>query len=339
MKKNIWIAALALIVLAAMITGILVMEKTATITVIHPMRGPAIQAVYATGTVEASVMFPVAPRLSARLVALLSDEGQAVEKGQVLARLEDNDLQKTLTELRAKADLAQKEYDRRQPLATSGVVSRETLDKVKADLDMAVAAVERAQVNLDYMKLVAPEAGIVIRRDGEIGELIPANQPVFWLACCGNLRIEGEVDEEDISLVKAGQKAVISADAFPDMVFDGVVQAVTPKGDPVSRSYRVRIDLTADTKLMIGMTAETNIIIRETPDALLLPASAISDNSAGVIEDNKIIVKKVETGAQTPAVTEIRSGLAENDLVILDREEAGKARKSIKYNIQDWKAP
>lgn len=339
MKKNIWVSALVLILLAAIMTGILVMEKSAAITVVHPMRGPAIQAVYATGTVEASVMFPVAPRLSARLVELLSDEGQAVEKGQVLARLEDDDLQKTLTELRAKADLARKEYDRRQPLATSGVVSRETLDKVKADLDMAVAAVERAQVNLDYMKLVAPEAGTVIRRDGEIGELIPANQSVFWLACCGNLRIEAEVDEEDIALVKAGQKAVISADAFPDMVFDGVVQAVTPKGDPVSRSYRVRIDLPADTKLMIGMTAETNIIIRETPDALLLPASAISDNSAGVIEDNKIIVKKVETGAQTPAVTEIRSGLAENDLVILDREEAGKARKSIKYNIQDWKAP
>jgi RND family efflux transporter MFP subunit len=273
-------------------------QESPAIAVVHPARGPATQAVYATGTVEASVMLPIAPRQSARLVELLADEGQAVEKGQLLARLEDEDLRKTVEELQAKADLAQKDYGRKKILAGTRSISEEALENAEAVLDMAQAAAARAQVNLDYMKLTAPESGTIIRRDGEIGELIPAAQPVFWLAGGGGLRIDAEVDEEDIALVQAGQKAVISADAFPGKVFDGSVQSITPKGDAVARSYRVRIGLPADTKLMIGMTAEVNIIIRESSDALLVPASAIKDGSIGVMEEGKIALKPVETGAR-----------------------------------------
>ena len=110
-----------------------------------------------------------------------------------------------------------------------------------------------------------------------MGDFIPVNQPVFYLAKAGvPLRISADVDEEDIPLVKVGQKVLIRSDAFPSRVFTGEVLEITPKGDPVARSYRVRIELPADTALMIGMTAETNIVTAEKQDALLVPASAVS---------------------------------------------------------------
>ena len=106
------------------------------------------------------------------------------------------------------------------------------------------------------MALTTPADGQVIRRDGEVGDFIPSNQPVFYLAKSGSpLRISADVDEEDIPLVKAGDKVLIKADAFPDRIFDGQVSDVTPKGDPIARSYRVRIALPSDTALKIGMTA------------------------------------------------------------------------------------
>jgi len=109
--------------------------------------------------------------------------------------------------------------------------------------DVAEAAVKRAQAQRDYNQLVAPADGIVLRRDGEPGQFVAAGQAVLTLACCAPLRVSAEVDEEDIPRVVVGQKVTLRTDALPGRLFDGEVADITPKGDPVSRSYRVRIRL------------------------------------------------------------------------------------------------
>lgn len=284
-------------------------------------RGPAVEAVYATGTVEASVMLPIAARTTARLLELNADEGDSVAAGTVMARLEDTDLQKTLEEQKAKAELAEKNFTRREILAKKGYEAKAVLDQARADLEVARAAVARTEAEIGYMRLMAPADGLVIRRDGEIGQMIAANQPVFWMSCCAPLRISAEVDEEDIARVKPGQETLISADAFPGQVFKGQVQSITPKGDPVARSYRVRISFPAEVDLRIGMTAEANIIIHQTQDALLLPNSAIAkDNTVWVVKDGKIFPKEVKVGARGDAQTEIQGGISVEDRVVRKAE-------------------
>ena len=114
------------------------------------------------------------------------------------------------------------------------------------------------------MTLVAPADGLITRRDGEVGEYVPVGQPIFYLSCCAPLRISVEVDEEDIPRVVIGQKVLIQNDAFLGQVFEGKVSAITPRGDSTARSYRVRVTFNDDHHpMMIGMTAETNIILRE----------------------------------------------------------------------------
>lgn len=306
------------------------------VAVISPVRGAVVDAVYATGTVEPVVMMPIAPRSPGRITELLADEGQDVKKGEILAQLEDEDLQKTLTELKARAELAQKEFERKKPLVKNGAVSVEVLDKTKADFEAASAALERAQVNLNYMKLIAPESGQIIRREGEVGEYIPVNQAVFWMSCCSGLRITAEVDEEDIALVHTGQKVVISADAFPDEILEGTVQAITPKGDPVARSYRVRVSLPGDTKLMIGMTAETNIVIDEKQDVLLIPVTALRDGKVLLVQGGKVVEQKVETGIVTPEAAEILSGLKEGDQIVQDAGQDFKNGNRVNAVLKKW---
>ncbi|HUZ75592.1 MAG TPA: efflux RND transporter periplasmic adaptor subunit [Stellaceae bacterium] len=288
--------------------------------VVHPVRGPAVQAVYATGTVEATVMVPIAARTAARLVALEADEGTVVQKGQVLAQLEDDDLRRSIDEAIAEERYARSEFDRMTTLLARGVISHSAFDRAKADWEKAKAVADRAAVQADFLKLVAPADGRIIRRDGEIGQLIGANQAVFWMSCCGPLRIAAEVDEEDIAQVRPGQAVLIRADAFPGQIFNGTVQSVTPKGDPVARSYRVRIVLPEGSPLMIGMTAETNIILRRDENAWLLPAAAVADDSVWVVTDGHVVRRKVTLGAKTATEVEIRAGVAAQDWIVANAE-------------------
>jgi RND family efflux transporter MFP subunit len=287
-----------------------------SVAVISPQTGPAVEAIYATGTVEASVMLPIAPRSAARLMQLNVDEGSTVTKDQVMGQLEDTDIEKTVQELQAREVLAKREYNRRAVLIKTGAISKGAYDQARAEWDASKAALARAEAQQNFLRLIAPENGLVIKRDGEVGQLIPANQPVFWISCCAPLRITADVDEENITDVKPGQKVLIHSDAFAGKVFNGTVQAITPKGDPIARSYRVRIGFTEEVPLMIGMTAETNIVLHESKDALLVPLSAVKNNSLLLVRDGKIVKQKVTVGARDKTRLEIREGLTKADVVV-----------------------
>jgi multidrug efflux system membrane fusion protein len=323
-----WAAALALLGLGAG-AGYWFLAPPA-VAVVHPHRGMAVQAVYATGTVEPSVMVPIAPRISARLAELLADEGAVVAKGQVLARLEDDDLRRAVDALDAEARYAKAEFDRLGVLVERQVVTRSAYDRARADWDKARAAAARATAEAGFLQLVAPADGTIIRRDGEIGQLVGPSQTVFWLRCCAPLRISTEVDEEDIGQVRPGQQVLIRSDAFPGQIFHGEVQAVTPKGDPVARSYRVRISLPADTPLMVGMTTETNIVLRQDEHALLIPAGAIRQDTAWVVEDGRLVPHRVVLGAKGATEVEIIDGLGEGDWIVAQPSASLKAGQEVR---------
>lgn len=335
MKKTL----ISVLLLAALIAGgayYALRGGEDALKAVRPVTGPAVQAVYATGTVEPTVMIPIAPRIGARLVELLADEGGEVKKGAALARLEDTDLQKNVTRLEAELALARSEYARKSGLSKSGAISKQSIDQARTAVSTAEAALEQARAETDFLKLFAPEDGRIIRRDGEPGEFIPAGQPVFFMECCAPLRIAAEVDEEDIALVKTGQDVAIAADAFPGKVFDGKVASITPKGDPVSRSYRVRIAISGLTPLMTGMTAESNIIIRKDEKALLIPASAFKSGIVWIAEGGKARNRRVETGAETVAAIQVLSGIGEKDLVLKDPPGDLKDGQAIRVRTENW---
>ena len=334
MKRSRLFAAAAAMAVLAVIGKVYVGKRQASaLEVVHPQRGPAVHAVYATGTVEPTVMLPVSPRVTARLMTLNADEGQQVKKGDVLAQLEDSDVQSGIAELRAKEVLAAQELKRTERLSATGSISRAEADQSRANYESAKAALARAREEADFLKLIAPEDATVIRRDGEVGQLLKAGEPVFWLSCCAGLRITTEVDEEDIPHVQPGQHVVIRADAFEGRIFKGRVASITPKGDPIARSYRVRIIFDEETPLQIGMTAETNIIIRETQDALLIPSSALRGDNVWLAEDDTLRRQKVKAGAHGPEKTEILEGLSESSLLLAAPADGLKEGDSVRTRL------
>jgi len=294
------------------------LKQPVMVQTIHAVHGPAIQAVYATGTVESGVMLPISPRVMGRLMTMTVDEGSNVKKDDVLANLEDDDVLNALAELRARKQFAQTEYDRQNNIFKRGFGTKQAVDKAKSDLDAAAAGGKKAEAEAGYLQLKSPADGVIIRRDGEIGQIIPANQPVFWISCCAPLRITAEVDEEDIPLVRSGQKVLIRADSFPDKTFAGKVQSITPKGDEVARSFRVRIALDSqETPLLIGMTAESNIVTGEFGDSLLIPAEAVRENhKVWVAENGTVTEKEIKISVRGMDKVAIAEGLTEQDAII-----------------------
>ena len=313
-KKWIWILVIGVLAAAG---GVLWWrEGPITVTVVTPTRGPAVEAIYATGTVEPSVMMPIAPRQAGHLVELNVDEGSRVRKGQALARLDDVDLNNMVEELAARARFARTQYQRTQELVRRNLLAQVELDRARSELDAAEASLKRASAQRDFMTLTAPADGLIIRRDGEIGQFIPVGQAVFVLSCCAPLRVTAEVDEEDILRVQVGQKAVLHADASPGQVFDGEVQEITPKGDPVARSYRVRIRLANPGRLQVGMTVDANLVVTERQNALLVPSTAIQNGAVWIVADGRLRRQAVRTGVAGATRTEILEGLTPDSQIV-----------------------
>ncbi len=333
MKAFIAAAIIAAIGLSFWLFG---QTKTTPVDTATTIVTPAVQAVYATGTVEASRMIPVSARVAARLMKLDVDEGAKITAGQTLAQLEDTDVQENLKQLDAQLQLAQKEFERAEKLWKVKAISRTGFEQAQAELTAAQANVDRTKAELGYLQLIAPEDGTIIRRDGEIGELIPTGTTVFWMTGGNSMRIETEVDEEDIGLIQLEQNVVIRADAFPQETFEGKVQSITPKGDPVARSYRVRVSLPDNSPLLIGMTAETNIITQVKDKALMIPATALSNGNVIKIIDNKAVITHVKTGIKTPQAVEILEGVGENETVAMKFDSTLTEKGSLNPKNKDW---
>lgn len=316
---------------AVLLAGTLAWRRWGSLEVeiVRPMRGPAIEAVFATGSVEPSVMVPIAPRTAGRLAEIGIDEGAAVRKGQVLARLDDRDLASTVEELAARARHARLQFERAQALVTRKFLAQAEQDRTRAELDAAEAALRRARSQRDFLAMIAPADGQIIRRDGEVGQYVAAGQAVLVMACCAPLRVTAEVDEEDIGRVQVGQAVVLRSDALPGQTFDAVVAELTPKGDPVARSYRVRLRLATPQDFRIGMTVDANIVVARRESALLVPAQAVRDGAVWLLREGRLHRQAVTVGVVGTQRTEIRDGLdAAAQIVLAPDDPLAEGRRA-----------
>jgi len=292
------------------------------VTVAMPTRGEAAEIVYATGVVEPLVWAKVTSLVRERIVEICDCEGDAVDAGAVLARLNDREARAALSELQARLRLAREERDRQEALSERNVSSRQALDRARAEVAQNEAALAGQTARLEQYVLRAPTAGTVLRRDGEVGEIADSGDVLFWVGRPKPLVVIADVNEEDIPRIVVGQRALLRADAFPERALEAEVERITPKGDPVSKTYRVRFALPDDTPLMIGMSVDVNVVVRVSPDALLVPTLAVRENALFVAEGDRARRRDIRAGIRGVRDVEILSGIDERTRVIVPFPEA-----------------
>src|SRR6185437_5209531 len=198
---------------------------------------------------------------------------------------------------RTKSDAAQKEYEERWTQA------QEYKTRIAAQ-----------QVRLDQLVLRAPLDGMVLRRDGEVGEIAGPTDVLFWVGPPLPMQVVAEVNEEEINRLAVGQKAFLRSEAFPGQALRASVSQITPKGDPTRKTFRVYLLLPNDTPLRIGMSVEANIIFREKPSAIVVPAEAVAGDVVQSVNNGRIERVPVKVGIRgsrnVEVIGEVSRGMA-----------------------------
>lgn len=314
-SSRIWAVA---IVLCAALAGWLLLQPP-EYDVRAARIGEAVDIVYATGVMDHVREASIAPVVAQPIRRVFVDEGQSVQRGQLLAQLEDGPAQATSAQLAATAATAQLAADRAERLFKSGFGSAAARDAAVGQYRAAAAAARSARAVLADYAIRAPFAGRVIRRDAEPGDLAQPIRVLFVVADDSSLRVTADLDERDVARVAVGQEALIRADAYPGQSFDAKVTELTPRGDAVARIFRVRLKPAPGTPLKAGMTVETNIIAGRRSNAVLAPASGIKDSVLWVVRrDERIVRRSVERGAGGAEWIEIRSGVSAGEQILLN---------------------
>ena len=287
------------------------------VTAVSPAVGTAVEIVYATGAVEPVRWAKVTSVIRDRIVEICDCEGRAVKKDEVLARLDDKEQNAALTELRAREEFAKRELERHATLVERNVVSPQAHERVSMELRTIQSLILVQMEKVADRTIIAPIDGIVLRRDGEVGEIAEAGQILFRIGAEKPLQVVAEVNEEDIPRVKVGQTVLFRTDAFLGKRIEGKVREITRIGDPIAKTYRIKVALPDDTVLMPGMSLEANVITREKPGALLIPSDALQGSSVFVIDGSRVKKRKIEIGIRGARAAEVVAGLSERDRIAL----------------------
>jgi RND family efflux transporter MFP subunit len=278
-------------------------------------RGTAVEIVYATGGVEPVRWAKVASLIRDRIVEVCDCEGKPVKKGDVLARLDDRQAQAGLKELKAREDFLQREMSRVSELIARNIATTQAYERASSDLRQVQGLISVQTEKIADYTIVAPMDGVVLRRDGEVGEIAEANQILFRVGVPKPLQVVAEVNEEDIPRVHVGQTGLFRTDAFPDRRLEGKVREITPMGDVAAKTFRVKLALPDDTPLKPGMSVEANIVTREKPNALLIPADAVQGNAVFTIDGAHVRKREVKIGIRGTRAVEVLSGLTDGERV------------------------
>ncbi len=285
------------------------------VTAVTPVRGTAVEIVYATGAVEPVRWARVASVIRDRIIEICDCEGKAVAKGDVLARLDDKDVRAQLQELRAREEFAKRELNRQTELLGRGSTTTQAYERASMDLRAIQGLISVQLEKLADYTVTAPIDGVVLRRDGEVGEIADVGQILFRIGVLKPLQIVAEVNEEDIPRVAVGQTVLLRTDAFAGRRLAGTVREVTLIGDPVAKTYRIKAALPDDTPLLPGMSVEANVVTREKADSLLIPSDAVQGSSVFVVEGQRVRRRNLELGIRGTRAIEVLSGLAANEQV------------------------
>jgi membrane fusion protein (multidrug efflux system) len=311
-------ALIPLVLLLAAGTIWFFMGRGEKITVAGIARGAIAEAVYATGSVEPLTWAKVLPLVRARIIDHCRCEGKSVKKGDVLARLDDTAPQADLKQAEARRGFSAAEFARQNDLFARGITTKQALERAQAELLQGDRQIDALKARLRDYLLLSPADGMVLRSDAQVGDIPATTDTLFTVGEPLPLRVVGEVNEEDIARITLGQRALLRNEGFGGRALESSVAAITPKGDPAAKTFRIYLALPGDTPLRIGMNVEANIVIADKKDVLLAPAEAVRDAGTPkaqvfVVSGGALRAVAVTTGIRGTRFIEISGDIKEGD--------------------------
>ena len=303
-----------------------------------PQAGGTARTVALPGTLQGAVQAPIAARAAGYVKRWNKDIGSQVKQGDVLAEIEAPELDQQVSQARAARDqtastvaLADSTVARWEALRKKDVVSQQDLDERRAALVQAKANLAAADANLarlqqleSFKNVTAPFAGIVTKRNIDVGDLIDTSgKPLFLLSQTDPLRIVVNVPQSYANLVKTGQAVTVTQAELQDRQFKGQVTRTSGSIDAATRTMQVEVSLpNKDGALLPGAYVQVGLPLAA-GTALSVPTNTLLFRGEGtrvaVIDaQGKVTLKAVTLGRNSGTTVEVTSGLQATDRLVLN---------------------
>ena len=305
-----------------LVASVYLVEAT-TVSVLNTSRATTL--LNASGYVVAQRRAAVASKGTGRLEELKVKEGDRVQKGQLIARLENADVVAVLAQTKANLNIAQSAYDQVKPelneatlsyerkkrLLESQLISQTEFDTVEAryyraqaafasaeaNIKAAEAKVRSAEVDVENTYIRAPFAGTVLTKNAEVGEIVApfgssalAKAAVVTIADMTSLQVEADVSESNIEKIHIGQQCEIALDAYPNAKYEGVVETIVPTADRAKATVMTKIKfLNRDDRVLPEMSARVAFLSEPSDQANDQPILAVHSNAIVLRGEQKVV--------------------------------------------------
>jgi membrane fusion protein (multidrug efflux system) len=278
------------------------------------------ERVEAVGTTRALQSVDIVPLAEGQIATLAIAPGKVVEAGAVIATLDSEIEEATLTEAEAMLVEKRSALERSESLLRSNTISPASLEQTRSEAAIARAAVERARRRLADRTIRAPFGGVLGISSVDLGARVDTDVVLTTLDDLSEVEIEFRLPETVYGQILTGQHVVATSAAFPGREFDGMVAAVDSRVDAASRSFRVRARIPNDDRaLPAGMFMRLDLALADR-EGIVVPEEAIAieggDSYVFVVVDGKAERRPVEIGLRRDGIVEVAGGVASGDLVI-----------------------
>ena len=326
-------------------------SRSVAVVTAKPVRQTIVPKLHFSGSLDPEWQAEVAAKVDGRLEKVYVREGDRVEKGQVLAVLEQADTDANLLNakgsyLDAQTSLRKAETDlaRYEKLYATGAVSQQVVDDYRFARDNAAAKLEAARGNLQGMEsksagtvVTAPADGIVAKRYYQEGYYAKSGTPLFAIADISMLKTTIHIPEGQVTGVRVGNEADITLPAYPGKKLVGKITRIAPVADLPAHTFAAEVSVDNSEELLAGVYANVSLIGEAREHVLTIPMHAVvmrDDQQTVFVADDKGVVQRrvLSIGYSDDKVAEVLSGLTEQDTIVT--EGHNKLREGSKINLE-----
>jgi len=296
------------------------------------MTGPSI-----SGTLEPDREAVLRAQVSGSVLQTYADQGQAVNAGTVLARIDASGIQDAYTSARAglvsarnAADVAAKDLARNEKLLAAGAIAERDIDQSRRASIAAQAALEDANSRLATAEkayrsttVTSPFSGVVSERPVSSGDVVQPGTALFTVVDPSSMRLEASVPAEQLASIRIGVPVDFTVSGYPGRQFVGRITRINPTADPTTRQVRIYVSIPNEGRSLVGGLFATGRMSTATKMGLVVPQSAVdvrgSIPSATRIRQGKAEKVPVKIGLtdKTSETIEVLSGLQPGDTLLM----------------------
>lgn len=271
------------------------------------------------GTVRSKLRAMVEAKISGRVLEYTATPGAMVKADDLLARLENQEIQAKVDQAKAMLDQAERDFARQKQLIASNATTRQDFDAADARVKVATAGVNEAETMFGYAKVTAPFDGVVTRKLADVGDLAMPGKPLLEIEAPTALRFEADLPEAILDRITMGAKMQVKV-ASVSKPLEATVSEIAPVADPVSRTFQVKLDLPQADGLRTGQFGRVSVPVAEVKLLMVPKASMIKRGQMELVfvaKEGKAALRLVKTGRALNGSIEVLSGLEEGEQVVI----------------------